>query len=142
MLPFSLIFLALMFFSNAKQPLSFLKHGLQEVDDVMAYYNLQKSEDLNNRPIIGVLTQPLSRDDRDDPMFKGMTSYIMHSYIQALESAGARTVPLIYDGNLEKQLAKIDKLNGVFYCGGDATETYLAFGKKVFDKVKDINDNG
>jgi len=53
-----------------------------------------------------------------DPKYKGKTSYIMSSYIDFLKSAGARTVPLIYDSNVEKELAKIDHLNGVFYCGG------------------------
>lgn len=66
----------------------------------------------------------------------------MASYIYALESAGARTVPLIFDGDLETELAKIDKLNGVFYCGGSGTGDYDVFGKKVFEKVKSLNDQG
>lgn len=66
----------------------------------------------------------------------------MASYINALESAGARTVPLIYDGNLETELEKIDHLNGVFYCGGSGMGDYDVFGKKVFEKVKKMNDEG
>ena len=71
------------------------------------------------------------------------TSYIQHSYIGALESAGARTVPLIYDNpNVEEELAKLDHLNGVFYCGGDGGAEYLAFGRKIFNKAKQLNDAG
>ena len=100
------------------------------------------SKIVNERPIIGVLTQPLSKDQHADPRFKGKTSYIMASYIHALESAGARAVPLIYDGDLETELAKLDHLNGVFYCGGGAEGDYNVFGKAVFEKAKNLNDKG
>lgn len=56
----------------------------------------------NDRPIIGVLTQPLTDDFKKDPRFKGKSSYIMASYIDILESAGARTVPLIFDGDKQE----------------------------------------
>jgi gamma-glutamyl hydrolase len=92
--------------------------------------------------MIGVLTQPLTDAFLKDPRFKGKSSYIMTSYIDSLESAGARTVPLIFDGNLQEQLAKIDHLNGVFYCGGGAGGAYDTFGKHVYDKVKQLNDQG
>ncbi|TNV86234.1 hypothetical protein FGO68_gene7623 [Halteria grandinella] len=97
---------------------------------------------VNNRPIVGVLTQPLTGDFEKDPRFKGKTSYIMKSYIDHLESAGARTVPLIFDANLEEQLSKIDSLNGVFYCGGGAGGKYDTFGKAVYNKAKKLNDQG
>jgi hypothetical protein len=53
----------------------------------------------------------------------------MASYISALNSAGARTVPIIFDGDLETELAKINHLNGVFFCGGSGAPAYDAFGK-------------
>lgn len=96
----------------------------------------------NLRPIIGVLTQPLTNDFEKDPRFKGKSSYIMSAYINSLESAGARTVPLIYNGNKQEQLDKIDHLNGVFYAGGGAGGAYDVFGKAVYDKVKKLNDQG
>jgi gamma-glutamyl hydrolase len=49
---------------------------------------------------------------------------------------------LIYDGNLQTELNKVDHLNGVFYCGGGAVGAYTTFGKHVFQKVKEINDKG
>jgi len=92
--------------------------------------------------MIGVLTQPLSESEKKDPRYQGKTSYIMSSYIDFLKSAGARTVPLIFDGDHETELAKIDHLNGVFFCGGSGQGDYDVFGKKVFDKVKKMNDDG
>eukprot|EP00347_Sterkiella_histriomuscorum_P009680 403340286 len=97
---------------------------------------------VNNRPLIGVLTQPLSDSQMSDPAYDGKTSYIMASYINYIESGGARTVPLIYDGDLDTELAKLDKLNGVLYCGGSGAGDYDYFGKKVFEKVKQMNDDG
>ena len=96
----------------------------------------------NDRPMIGVLTQPLTDSQKKDPRFAGKTSYIMASYINHLESAGARTVPLIFDGDLQTELAKLDHLNGVLYCGGGAEGAYVDFGKAIFDKVKRLNDEG
>ena len=99
---------------------------------------------LNYRPIIGVLTQPIDDGMRQkQPKLKNKTSYIMASYINALSSAGARTVPLIFDNpKTQEELDKVDSLNGVFYCGGDGGNQYLEFGKKVFEKVKETNDKG
>lgn len=45
---------------------------------------------LNNRPLIGILTQ------RDDPA-RGKDSYIASSYVKFVESAGARAVPIFCD---------------------------------------------
>jgi len=105
-------------------------------------FNFPQAATPNDRPMIGVLTQPLPDDLKKDPRFAGKTSYIMASYINHLESAGARTVPLIYDGDLKTELAKLDHLNGVFYCGGGAGGDYDIFGKAVFDKAKKMNDDG
>ena len=61
----------------------------------------------------------------------------MDSYVKFVESAGARAVPIIYHGDTETELKKIEKLNGILYCGGSASgKDYVAFGRKVFEKVK------
>ena len=39
-------------------------------------------------------------------------------------------------------MKKIEYINGVFYCGGDGSKEYLEFGRKVYQKVKDLNDRG
>ena len=72
-----------------------------------AFESGKNGSTLNNRPIIGVLTQPLTEAFKKDPRFANKTSYIMASYINILESAGARTVPLIFDGDLQTELAKL-----------------------------------
>ena len=66
----------------------------------------------------------------------------MAAYIEHIESAGGRAVPIIYDGDITEELAKLDKLNGIFFCGGEGNDEYLAFGRKVYDRIKEINDQG
>jgi len=66
----------------------------------------------------------------------------MSAYVDTLKASGARTVPLICDGDLDTELAKIDKLNGVFFCGGSGGAGYDDFAEKVFNKVKTLNDQG
>ncbi|CDW89850.1 peptidase c26 family protein [Stylonychia lemnae] len=101
---------------------------------------------VNNFPVIGVLTQPLNDEQLTDPdnRYEKYSSYMRKSYVDYLEASGARVVPLIYgSGNDDAELAKIDKLQGVFYCGGTAgQQTYKDFGKRIFDKVRDLNDKG
>jgi gamma-glutamyl hydrolase len=94
--------------------------------------------------MIGVLTQPIDSDMRKaHPALQNKTSYIMASYIYALEQSGARTVPLIFDNPYsDEELKKLDHLNGVFYCGGDISDDYNTFGRKVYDKAKAMNDLG
>jgi len=52
----------------------------------------------------------------------------MASYIDQIMAAGARTIPLFYDGDLDKTLKLLDHLNGVFYCGGEVNSDYEKFG--------------
>jgi gamma-glutamyl hydrolase len=73
---------------------------------------------LNNRPMIGILTQPIPERLKSYPKVINKTSYVMQSYVTYLESAGARVVPLLYDESVNKTLDKLEKLNGVFFAGG------------------------
>ena len=41
-----------------------------------------------------------------DIRFNGTSSYIMASYINAIEASGARTVPLIFNGDVEKEVER------------------------------------
>jgi gamma-glutamyl hydrolase len=60
-----------------------------------------------------------------------------------LESAGARVVPLIYHEDWNVTMEKIDNLNGILYCGGSAVgNNYINWGKQIFDRIREINDNG
>ena len=51
-----------------------------------------------------MLTKPLLEEMKDNPKFNGYTSYIMASYINYIESAGGRAVPLIYDADINKAM--------------------------------------
>ena len=46
-------------------------------------------------PVIGILTQPISETLKKDPRFEGKTTYLMQAYVDFMESAGARVVPII-----------------------------------------------
>jgi len=65
---------------------------------------------LNDRPIIGVLTQPFKGDAKKH--------YIVASYVKYLESAGARVVPIFYDEERAKLVTLVSKLNGLLFTGG------------------------
>lgn len=60
-------------------------------------------------------------------------SYILKSYATFLESAGARVVPLVFHGDHEAEMAKLQHLNGVFLPGGDGGSGYYEFAKKVYE---------
>jgi len=79
-------------------------------------------EDVNDRPIIGVLTQPLNvelltEDDgvgyrHDDRTF------IAASYVKFAESAGARVVPLHFDASDVELTDLFRQINGIIFPGG------------------------
>lgn len=60
---------------------------------------------VNNKPVIGILTQPLLTEDRES--LSQYQSYIMKPYVSFLESAGARVVPIIFKGDQKKEFAKL-----------------------------------
>jgi gamma-glutamyl hydrolase len=75
-----------------------------------------------------------------DPRFKGYNSYMMATYVDFIESAGARVVPLILGEPEEVILEKLSKVNGVLFPGGNGD--YLEFGRFIYSKLKEFNDNG
>ena len=97
------------------------------------------SSSLNERPIIGILTQPGA------PAPKGM-SYIAASYIKWVESAGARAIPIFYDDSETDVRHIFSLINGVLIPGGGAT---LSPGHMFYDTARllvdlsiEANDNG
>jgi len=64
----------------------------------------------------------------------------MSSYVDFIMAAGARVVPLILTDPEEVTLQKLSKLDGVLFPGGDGD--YSDFGRFVWNKVLEINDNG
>lgn len=76
----------------------------------------------------------------NDTRFNDYSSYIMSTFVTFMESAGARVIPLVRGEPENVTLDKLSKINGVLFPGGDGD--YLEYGKFIFDKVKEINDNG
>jgi gamma-glutamyl hydrolase len=72
--------------------------------------------------------------------FDNYTSYIMATFVVFLESAGARVIPMINGEPEAVTLDKLSRINGVFFPGGDGD--YLEYGRFIFNKAKEINDNG
>ena len=52
-------------------------------------------------------------------------------------------MPLIFDGNFEYEIAKLDKINGIIF-PGDGNDTYTLeykkFSKAVYEKVVKLNE--
>jgi len=92
---------------------------------------------VNNRPIVAILTLPV--DLPDNP--PGTTSYFPASYVKFVEAAGARVVPLRYDAPPSATAALLSRVNGVVFTGGAAAffradgelSQYGATAKAAFD---------
>lgn len=99
------------------------------------------NEPVNERPIIGILTQEVS-DDNMRPFGK---TYIPASYVKYIESAGSRVVPIrlnLTQDDYEKIFAEI---NGLLFIGGavDLLKSDYARAAKLFYKLAvKANDAG
>jgi gamma-glutamyl hydrolase len=92
---------------------------------------------LNDRPIVGVFTQPSSSKQGS---CGGDCLYLAASYVKNLEAAGARVVPINYYAG-EKELDELFAgLNGIFFVGGGAA--FPASAQYLFEKTVQANDAG
>ena len=92
---------------------------------------------VNDRPIIGVFTQP-SKNTHES--CGGDCLYLAASYVKYLEAAGSRVVPINYYAG-EKELDELFAgLNGIFFVGGGAV--FPASAQYLFDKTVRANDAG
>lgn len=66
-------------------------------------------------PIIGIVTQP------NEDGWPGTQPYIAASYVKYVESAGARVVPINFDGSDEYLEQMYAQINGVLFPGGGQT---------------------
>jgi hypothetical protein len=86
---------------------------------------------INDRPVIGVLTQPTTGN-----FTKYGAKYIAASYVKYLESAGARVVPVQHDATQEDLNNYFNYLNGILFPGGDSNldnTTLFQTGKFFYD---------
>ena len=120
---------------------------------LVASYPVQ-SVVLQDRPIIGIVSQPLSgadavRHDLDPSLpFEPDTGrkYIAASYIKFIESAGARAVPIHYDSDTATVRDLVGSVNGVLFPGGSASlqnsSQYYRTGKVIYDAALAANKAG
>ena len=95
---------------------------------------------LNNRPIIGVMSQTTHGE-----LAKFGPTYIAASYIKYLESSGARVVPIMNDLSEDEILKLFKSINGVLFPGGGVnlnTSGYAEIGKRIIDLAKIAYDEG
>ena len=104
--------------------------------------DLVQSLQATESPVIGVVSQSLEKEMGADPRFTPYQggSYIMKSYVQWLQAAGARVVPLVRGEPEAETLRKLAGLNGVLFPGGDGD--YEEFGRFIFNAVRAENDAG
>jgi gamma-glutamyl hydrolase len=111
---------------------------------------LQSAASPNDRPIIGILTQPLNvellAEDFGLGTDKENRSYIAASYVKFVESAGARAVPLHYDAS-DADLTKLfQQINGVIFPGGGAAiekgHRFREAAELMYNLALKANDKG
>jgi len=101
---------------------------------ILLWAFLCHARSINNRPIIGILSQPV-----DEPSLQIYgTSYIAASYVKYVEAGGAQVVPLIYDEDPSNFTLKLAAVNGVLLPGGGTQidqDPYASVLKQIFGEV-------
>ncbi|XP_045495981.1 gamma-glutamyl hydrolase-like [Colias croceus] len=104
------------------------------------------NQELNERPIIGILSQEQSFYLHGKFPEESYTSYIAASYVKDVEKAGARVVPILIgkDRSYYKELMK--KLNGVLFPGGatffNQSNGYADAAQHIYEIAQEFNDAG
>ncbi|XP_015590768.2 chitobiosyldiphosphodolichol beta-mannosyltransferase [Cephus cinctus] len=108
-------------------------------------WSLKVNANLNDRPIIGVLTQEISYH-LNQKYPDSYTSYIAASYVKFVEGAGARVVPIWIGQNETYYEDILRKVNGVLFPGGSTyfnqSNGYADAGETIYRIAKRANDNG
>uniref|UniRef100_A0A7S3CJB2 folate gamma-glutamyl hydrolase n=1 Tax=Strombidium rassoulzadegani TaxID=1082188 RepID=A0A7S3CJB2_9SPIT len=100
----------------------------------------ESSLDLNEAPVIGIVSQKIYFSHPEDHRFDNYTSFIMGAYVNFVESAGAQVIPLVFDEPEQVTLDKLSKINGVLLPGGGGD--YMDIGKLIHETIVSYNDNG
>ncbi|CAH0729721.1 unnamed protein product, partial [Brenthis ino] len=107
---------------------------------------IKKSNVVNERPIVGILSQEQSFQLREKYVDENYTSYIAASYVKDVEASGARVVPILIgkDRSYYKQL--MGKINGVLLPGGatyfNNSNGYADAGQHIYEIAQELNDAG
>jgi len=129
--------------------ISLPKELAAEIEEVSVVRVVQKQRSLNvnDRPVIGILTQELDEElDKKLPKGHNYSSYLAASYVQWVQAGGARAV-IIKIGEDEKYYKELfNSLNGLLLPGGSAPLTgsggYAEVGELFYDLAKEANDAG
>ena len=107
---------------------------------------LKELQELNERPIIGILSQELS-DTLEEWYGDNYTSYIGAAYIKYVEAAGARVVPVLINQPDEYYEIIFNSTNGLLIPGGAVSlddsgkqlcclgGSYVIFGSRIRIRV-------
>ncbi|KAM9361581.1 gamma-glutamyl hydrolase [Symphorus nematophorus] len=98
-------------------------------------------QQLNYRPVIGVLAQ---ENLPDDPFANG-TSYIAASYVKYVEGAGARVVPIRINRTEEEYAQIFSTINGLLLPGGNVdiqTSLFSRAARIFYNLALKANDAG
>ncbi|XP_029990345.1 gamma-glutamyl hydrolase isoform X2 [Sphaeramia orbicularis] len=98
-----------------------------------------RSQQLNYRPVIGVLAQENLPGDQ----FAQGSSYIAASYVKYLEGAGARVVPIRINRTEEEYTKIFYSINGLLLPGGDVdiqTSQFSRAARIFYDLALKAND--
>ena len=91
------------------------------------------SMEINNRPVIGILTMALSNWLGDNIAINSerVKSYLPAAYVRWIENSGARVVPIQY--TLTKPIldSYLSQINGVIICGNISPINYKKINKKI-----------
>ena len=87
------------------------------------------STDINNRPVIGILTNALSNWLGDNITLgsRRAKSYLPAAYVRWIENSGARVVPIQYTANKPILFSYLTQLNGVIICGDISPVNFASF---------------
>jgi gamma-glutamyl hydrolase len=93
---------------------------------------------INDRPIIGILTQPLKVNGT------AVGSYLAASYVKYVESAGARAVALHFDAPAHELERQFSGVNGLVFPGGGASifkgSSYRAAADRLWRLANEANE--
>ncbi|XP_026323073.1 gamma-glutamyl hydrolase A-like [Hyposmocoma kahamanoa] len=107
---------------------------------------VRRDEQLNNRPIIGVLSQEQSKSLQKKYPKENYTSYIAASYVKDVEASGARVVPILIGKDRKYYRELMQKINGVLFPGGatyfNQSNGYADAGQHIYEIAKQMNDRG
>ncbi|XP_049874002.1 gamma-glutamyl hydrolase A-like isoform X2 [Pectinophora gossypiella] len=102
--------------------------------------------EVNDRPIIGVLSQEQSFYLHTKYPEENFTSYIAASYVKDVEASGARVVPIMIGRDRSYYENIMSKINGVLFPGGatyfNQSNGYADAGQHIYEIAMELNDAG